>query len=77
MAKVVDDFPPHHATKYPWHEWLDGRAWELKQGKDFRVSLEQMRIGAHGAAVRKGLKLRTAANRHDKTLTIQVVDVEA
>lgn len=43
MAESFSKLPPSppRATGrpplYPWHEWLDGKAWKLKRGVDFTV----------------------------------------
>lgn len=35
MARVLDEMPSVGPGKYPWDQWLDGRAWELLKAEDY------------------------------------------
>lgn len=64
MAKVVKQFPEKGSLNgrsiYPWQRWMDGRIWELRQGKDFTpkpmnfsqqvyMKAKQLKVKAHTA----------------------------
>ena len=75
MAERVDEMPAPRQSgkgKYPWHEWLDGSAWELVQGRDFQCSLSSIVTSARFAAstrhidvqvIRKGDRVYLQAQR--------------
>lgn len=70
MARVVDKLPPSRTgsgTEYPWHDWLDGRVWELTVGQDFVCKPESMRSLASSYAIKFGRSVRTRVS-DDKTL---------
>lgn len=48
-------------AKYPWEEWMDGKAWEIKQGEDFADTLPVSNFvnAMHAKARKRGMKLRT------------------
>lgn len=52
------DRASHHLL-YPWHEWLNGQTWELRQGQHFEGPAERLRRNAWLRARRKGKKVRT------------------
>lgn len=60
MAKVLRhfEFREPFGSKYPWGEWLDGRVWQLEQGKDFGCSVSGFVVQVHHAARRRGLRAR-------------------
>jgi hypothetical protein len=40
MAERIGDLPENTRGRprtYPWHEWMDGRAWKIVAGEDFNV----------------------------------------
>ena len=62
MAKAIKDFefPESRRMRYRWNKLLDGQIWELERGKDFKVSIEQMRKNVYNAAWSRGLRVRTS-----------------
>lgn len=52
-------------NKYPWDEWLDGKTWELRKGRDYESTLESFRAGAWRAANQRGKKVKTRILRDD------------
>jgi hypothetical protein len=58
------DRASHHLL-YPWHEWLNGQTWELRQGQHFEGPAERLRRNAWLRARRKGKKVRTRLVRGD------------
>jgi hypothetical protein len=46
--------------RYPWAEWEDGSVWEIRQGVDYDVSTENMRINLH---MRADLALKSVETR--------------
>jgi hypothetical protein len=63
MAKRLKQFPddaaPKSQRRYPWPEWTDGSAWEIRQGEDYDVVTENMRVNLHLKADSLGRKVRT------------------
>lgn len=62
MATVLSELPLHglhKQTKYPWQQWFDGRAWELRRGEDFGCTARSMRSSAIQAAKRMGCRCKT------------------
>jgi hypothetical protein len=63
MAKKLKHFPdskaPATARRYPWSEWADGSAWEIRRGEDYDVATENMRVNLHLKADALGRKVRT------------------
>lgn len=50
MARRVNSFDGTDGggqRKYPWHEWIDGSPWEIRQGEDYDVATENMRVNLH------------------------------
>ncbi len=45
--------------KYPWGEWTDGGAWEIRRGQDYEVTTETMRVNLHMRASSDARKVRT------------------
>lgn len=71
MASVVSELPLHGLGLYPWHRWLDGQAWELRRGEDFRCSLESFRSTCNRTARERGCRVMT--RKRGDVLTIQAV----
>jgi hypothetical protein len=63
MAKRLDEFPddqaPQTKRRYPWPEWTDRGAWEIRRGEDYDVATENMRVNLHMKADSLGRKVRT------------------
>jgi hypothetical protein len=62
MAKRLDAFPPETTPpprRYPWADWTDGSAWEIRQGNDYDVKTENMRVNLHMKAEQTACKVRT------------------
>jgi hypothetical protein len=63
MARRLDHFPDERAPgplrRYPWAEWSDGAAWEIRRGEDYEVATENMRVNLHLKADALGRKVRT------------------
>jgi hypothetical protein len=63
MAKRLNHFPddqaPQSQRRYPWPEWTDGSTWEIRQGVDYDVATENMRVNLHVKADSLGTKVRT------------------
>ena len=61
MARKLERFPGDEPNqrRYPWNEWTDGGAWEIRQGEDYDVKTENMRVNLHMRADAEGLKVRT------------------
>lgn len=63
MAKRLDRFPdertPGSLRRYPWAEWADGSAWEIRKGEDYEVATENMRVNLHLKADALGRKVQT------------------
>lgn len=51
MAKRVKAFKNSDTDttprRYPWVEWMDGSIWEIRQGEDYDVPTENMRVNLH------------------------------
>lgn len=63
MAKVVDHIPAKGfigRKTYPWNKWMDGRIWELRQGKDFKVKPMNFSQQVYMQAARLKVKAHTA-----------------
>lgn len=62
MATIINELPeqirPGRAPKYPWGEWLDGKARLLEQGVDFDCSMGGVKAGAYAAARKHAIKVR-------------------
>src|SRR4051794_37766394 len=69
MAQRLDAFPEgderRAQRRYPWDEWTDGSAWEIRQGDDYDVKTENMRVNLHMRADQIGSKVRTKKVRGD------------
>jgi len=70
MSKVLKEFLfTNNPLKYPWDKWLDGRTWQLTQGKDFKCTAKAFGSIASSTARKKGGKVRTHVR--DKKIVIQ------
>jgi hypothetical protein len=66
MAKRLDGFPrDKEPRRYPWHEWTDGSAWEIRRGDDYDSDTENMRANLHMKADTLGIKVRTKKVRDE------------
>ena len=62
MARRLDKFPGQPDSKrgkYPWEEWTDGSVWEIRQGEDYDVATENMRVNLHLKGEAQARKVRT------------------
>lgn len=62
MARVLDELPgtgrKGPPDKYPWAEWMDGRAWAVIQGEDYDCQHESLRVRFSARASKAGLSLQ-------------------
>jgi hypothetical protein len=68
VARRLDRFPEERdreARRYPWDEWTDGSAWEIRRGGDYDVDTENMRVNLHLKAEARGMKVRTKKVRDE------------
>ena len=82
MARKLDVFPTEDAPqprRYPWNEWTDGSAWEIRQGDDYDIDTENMRVNLHVKADAIGAKVRTKkiTDAHGEGLVFEFNDPEA
>src|SRR5580700_641754 len=69
MGRRLDTFPgelPPGRRKYPWDEWTDGSAWEIRRGEDYDVATENMRVNLHMKADSLYTKVRTRKFADDR-----------
>ncbi len=64
MAKELDEFdwgPDVRGSqaRYDWTRWTKGDIWEIRQGVDYAIPTENMRVALHAKADQRGLKVRT------------------
>jgi hypothetical protein len=62
MARRVESFRKdivEMPRRYPWAEWSDGSIWEIRQGEDYDVPTENMRVNLHEYARRRAWTVRT------------------
>lgn len=71
MATLSKQAPVTRLT-YPWAEWLDGKARDLKQGVDFPTTVTNVKATAYQAAKRLGLKVIVNILNND-TVRIQAI----
>jgi hypothetical protein len=81
MARKLDAFPddrPSTRQKYRWEEWTDGSVWEIRQGIDYDVETENMRVNLHMKADAQSQKVRTKKVRDEdgEGLVFQFLDSE-
>ncbi len=82
MAQRLDAFPEDDEARtprrYPWDDWADGSAWEIRSGDDYDVKTENMRVNLHMRADQMGFKVRTKKVRDDagEGLVFQFFDPE-
>jgi hypothetical protein len=59
MAEILEEFNfDAYRSKRPWHEWLDGRVWKLKEGEDYTCTPASLTVQARLAAKKMGVKVR-------------------
>ena len=63
MARVVATAPPPAVSAYRWHQYADGRHWELQAGEDFTVSTREVVRAAKRWAVRNGYHCQAQQRR--------------
>lgn len=61
MARRLEVFPAATGARYPWDEWLDGSAWELIRGDDFKSKPSTFRANAQTQARKRGGRVRSRA----------------
>lgn len=62
MAEIIADLPTRRGrpSKYPWDEWVDGKARVAQRGVDFDITTHAFISTLHQAAkARDGVKVRT------------------
>lgn len=73
MARRIESLParrrPGAAPKYPWDQWTDGSAWEIRRGKDFDATPAAMASHLRWRAGRDGLAVRVVV--HGETVSFQ------
>lgn len=82
MARKLDAFPGDQTSgprRYPWDDWTDGSAWEIRRGEDYAVVTENMRVNLHMKAEALLMKVRTkkVADEEGEGLVFQFFDPEA
>ena len=86
MAQVLNEFDFKAGRtggheKYPWADWFDGRIWELEPQDtegvtvtgDFPGTPDDFRTTCYSAAKRRGVEIRTSANKAKGTLVVQKI----
>jgi hypothetical protein len=66
---VLDAFPTRVRTKYPWHDWLDGRVVVLTKGVHFACSPRRLAITAWKFGDYNGFLVRSSCTADTVTLT--------
>jgi hypothetical protein len=62
MARRVERFEKYvqeAPRRYPWEQWCDGSIWEIRQGEDYDVPTENMRVNLHERAKQRVMTART------------------
>lgn len=60
--------------KYPWHKWMDGSCWRLREGSDYTITTKSFRQAVYRHASRTGHTARVL--RVPNGLTIQFTPKE-
>jgi hypothetical protein len=78
MARRLQAFPGDKKglRRYPWREWTDGSTWEIRQGDDYDVATENMRVNLHLKAEALGRKVRTRKVTGGAGLVFQFLESE-
>jgi hypothetical protein len=82
MATRLKSFPGDDTVgaqrRYPWMEWTDGSPWEIRQGGDYDVVTENMRVNLHLKADALLMKVRTKKinDNNGEGLIFQFLDPE-
>jgi len=59
VASFEKDVQQETLRRYPWEQWCDGSIWEIRQGEDYDVPTENMRVNLHERAKQRVMKVRT------------------
>jgi hypothetical protein len=78
MAERIARITPaaYKRRVYPWEEWADGSAWEIRQGVDFDSPLDSMRNVLYMRARRTGTNITVSRSGAD-TLQFQFLPAPA
>jgi hypothetical protein len=78
MAKRLEHFDPAEDAlptgrppEYPWHLWLNGETWQIKQGTDFHCKIDSMISLIRHTAASYDLKVSIYRQEDDVTLIIK------
>lgn len=79
MAKKIDNFNENNQEmlqagrppEYPWHLWLDGGTWEIKQGVDFHSQISSMITLIRYTAANYDIKISVLRKADNVTLIIK------
>lgn len=75
MAKRLEAFPEDLRVRttesYPWDEWFDGSAWELRKGEDYVIKTKSFVSNAQAKARKRGGSCRTGLLPNDEGVVIQ------
>jgi hypothetical protein len=82
MARKLSKFPGDDAPstrRYPWSDWTDGSAWEIRRGEDYDVATENMRVNLHMKATALAITVQTRKIRDERGegLDFQFLDPDA
>ena len=73
MATIIDAMPAKGARKYPWDEWLDGKARCLHRGIDFQCTCQSMASIARITGRRRGVTVEASYNAERDVAYIQAI----
>lgn len=83
MAKQLDEFPADDQAsetkrRYPWDQWTNAGAWEIRKDEDYDVPTENMRVNLHMKGKSLGRKVRTRkiSGDHGEGLVFQFLKSE-
>jgi len=67
MAKRLEQMPDtmRSVSQYPWEEWLDGGAWQLTEGEDFKTTIRNFQATLSKTASRRGLRIQSRTFKED------------
>lgn len=79
MAKRLRAFPEaakEGGRRYPWLDWADGSVWEIRQGEDYDVSTESMRVAMHlkAGTLHQKVKTRKLFDKRGEGLVFQFTE---
>lgn len=72
MARKLEHFPAVSASRYPWHDLLDGNPWELTQGEDFKCKPMTFINNARSQAKRRGGTTRSRLFQNGDRTTVVI-----